>query len=124
MKMVESKRTVKKFKNEKAMNNTKNGKPKLRRLKEKDVKVGKKSLEIKEKRCNFEKKLKRKCKIKIRKIAIQFNMRVFLYRSNFQIRHIKEDDQFKVRSDWNRMFCAGERTRDSGSVFSRLSDSG
>lgn len=34
MKMVESKRTVKKFKeNEKAMNNTKNGKPKLRRLK-------------------------------------------------------------------------------------------
>lgn len=79
---------------------------------------------MKEKRCNSEKKLKRKCEMKIRKIAIQFNMRVFLYRSVFQIRHIKEDDQFMVRSDWNRRFCAGERTRDSGFVFSRLSDSG
>lgn len=34
----------------------------------------------------------------------------WFYRSVVQIRYIK-DYQFKVRSDWNRMFCVGERTR-------------
>lgn len=34
----------------------------------------------------------------------------WFYWSVFQIRYIK-DYQFKVRSDWNRMFCVGERTR-------------